>query len=102
MVMMGLLLTNKLPFKNVYLHQIVRDEDGEKMSKSKGNVIDPLDIIEGASLEKLLKRLEGSTLPKAEIEKNIKKRKEVLILKIIFSIIFRNSLMVFLLVVPTL
>ena len=102
MVMMGLLLTNKLPFKNVYLHQIVRDEDGEKMSKSKGNVIDPLDIIEGASLEKLLKRLEGSTLPKAEIEKNNKKRNEVLILKIIFSIIFRNSLMVFLLVVPTL
>ena len=77
MVMMGLLLTNKLPFKNVYLHQIVRDEDGEKMSKSKGNVIDPLDIIEGAPLDKLIKRLEGSTLPRAEIEKTIKKRKEV-------------------------
>jgi len=67
MVMMGLLLTDKLPFKQVYLHQIVRDEDGQKMSKSKGNVIDPLDIIEGCKVEKLIERLENSTLPLADI-----------------------------------
>jgi valyl-tRNA synthetase len=47
MVMMSLELTDKLPFTTVYLHPMVRDEEGGKMSKSKGNVIDPLEIIEG-------------------------------------------------------
>lgn len=53
MVMLSLELHDKLPFKEVYLHAMVRDAKGEKMSKSKGNVIDPLDVISGASLEKL-------------------------------------------------
>jgi len=47
MVMMGLLLTDQLPFKYVFLHTIIRDCDGRKMSKSLGNVINPLDIIYG-------------------------------------------------------
>lgn len=47
MVMLSLLLTDKIPFKNVYLHNLVWDEKGEKMSKSKGNIIDPIDIIKG-------------------------------------------------------
>lgn len=50
MVMMGLLLTGKLPFKDVFLHPMIRDSQGVKMSKSKGNVIDPLEIIDGCSL----------------------------------------------------
>jgi len=45
MMMMGLYFTNKVPFSEVYVHALVRDEKGQKMSKSKGNVIDPLDLI---------------------------------------------------------
>jgi valyl-tRNA synthetase len=51
--MMSLLLLDKLPFKHVLLHGIVRDNEGEKMSKSKGNVIDPLAIINGTTLKNL-------------------------------------------------
>jgi len=57
MVMMGLLLIGKLPFKKVLLHPIIRDKDGRKMSKSLGNVVDPLEIIDGCKLEKLLEKL---------------------------------------------
>ena len=48
MMMMGLHFMGEVPFRTVYLHAMVRDEKGEKMSKTKGNVIDPLDIIRGA------------------------------------------------------
>jgi valyl-tRNA synthetase len=50
MVKMGLKLTGKLPFKEVYLHAMVRDAHGRKMSKSLGNVIDPVDVIKGITL----------------------------------------------------
>ena len=46
MILMGVFLTNKEPFKEVYLHGLVRDEKGQKMSKSKGNVVNPLDVVE--------------------------------------------------------
>ena len=46
MMMMGLYLTDDVPFHTIYIHALVRDEDGQKMSKSKGNVIDPLSLIE--------------------------------------------------------
>ena len=46
MVMMGLEFMNEVPFKNIYIHPLVKDEKGQKMSKSKGNVIDPIDLIE--------------------------------------------------------
>ena len=51
MVFFGQTLLKKLPFKEVYLHPIVRDAHGRKMSKSLGNVIDPMDVITGISLE---------------------------------------------------
>ncbi|MDP1917785.1 MAG: valine--tRNA ligase [Myxococcales bacterium] len=53
MMMMGLHFMDDVPFRTVYLHAMVRDEKGEKMSKTKGNVIDPLDIIQGAPPERL-------------------------------------------------
>ena len=54
MVMMSLELTDKLPFHTVFLHPMVRDEEGGKMSKSKGNVIDPLEVMDGCELQTLL------------------------------------------------
>jgi valyl-tRNA synthetase len=56
MMMMGLHFMGKVPFRTVYLTAIVTDENGDKMSKTKGNVIDPLDVVHGASLEALLER----------------------------------------------
>ncbi|KAL4616796.1 valine-tRNA ligase-like [Arapaima gigas] len=69
MVMMGIKLTGQLPFKEVYLHAVVRDAHGRKMSKSLGNVIDPLDVITGISLEGLHAQLIDSNLDPVEIEK---------------------------------
>jgi valyl-tRNA synthetase len=66
MVMMSLELTGQLPFKTVYLHPMVRDKNGDKMSKSSGNVIDPLDVIDGISLQELHGQLtKGNLAPEA-------------------------------------
>jgi len=72
MIMMTLKFTNKVPFKTVYITGLIRDERGDKMSKSKGNVIDPLDLIGGIDLESLVsKRTSGMMQPRlaAKVEK---------------------------------
>lgn len=75
MIMLGIKLTGKVPFREVYCHSLVRDSDGRKMSKSLGNVIDPLDVIKGISLQDLHAKLALGNLHPMEIERATKYQK---------------------------
>ncbi|XP_061110480.1 valine--tRNA ligase, mitochondrial isoform X2 [Conger conger] len=66
MVMLGTELTGQLPFRQVLLHSLVRDKHGRKMSKSLGNVIDPLDVMSGISLQRLLEKVKEGNLDPRE------------------------------------
>ncbi|PIA49674.1 hypothetical protein AQUCO_01300442v1, partial [Aquilegia coerulea] len=68
MVMLGMKLGGDVPFRKIYLHPMIRDAHGRKMSKSLGNVIDPLEVINGISLEGLHKRLEEGNLDPNELD----------------------------------
>jgi valyl-tRNA synthetase len=68
MIVFSLKLTGKVPFKEVYCHSLIRDSDGRKMSKSLGNVIDPIDIMDGITLQSLNDKLRLGNLDPKELK----------------------------------
>jgi valyl-tRNA synthetase len=73
--MLGIKLNGAVPFREVYCHPIIRDTEGRKMSKSLGNVIDPLDVIQGISLDALHEKLKQGNLDPKELQRATKYQK---------------------------
>ena len=76
MIFMSYFFMDQLPFHTVYLHPIIKDKEGRKMSKSIGNVIDPLQVINGAPLEELIDAIKSGNLSKNELERSIKEKQK--------------------------
>lgn len=76
MVFMSYFFLNQLPFHTVFLHPIVRDSEGRKMSKSLGNVIDPLEVIDGITYDEIIRRLKEGNLPESELKRSIEEKKK--------------------------
>ena len=69
MIMMSLHLKKEVPFKQVYVHGLVRDAEGQKMSKSKGNVLDPIDLIDGIDIESLVQKRTSTLMQPQQAQK---------------------------------
>jgi valyl-tRNA synthetase len=76
MIFMSYFFMDQVPFKTVYLHPIIKDKEGRKMSKSVGNVIDPLQVIGGAPLQELIDAIQSGNLPKQELERSIREKQK--------------------------